>query len=380
MKAAIGAFLRPALIGLPNLLSGIGRPYAIGLDLGPDTLNMVQFERGGEHPCIRAIASVPYTCTRGELFGRVRELRTLINRARTRQPFKGRHVVSALPNEEIKIVTVAYKLTDGQSDSLGIVAELRERMQGELDDMVVDYMPLRQDERESGRGEALVALAPRHSVLGYLELLTGAGLAVDALDVGPAALARLVRHVGARKWSDFPLVPNVLLINFGAEASFLTVIWGRRLMLDRAVAFCEQRLLARMNQVLDLPEELALPLLSGHPAWPAAREEETAHTVAEVLRPEITGLLDEINKTLIYMASKTRGRSVDMIYLAGRAARHPIILKTLGEQLQVPVEILNPVSALSSSECMSKYDHELGMSPGIALATGLALRELPDHG
>lgn len=308
MKTAIGTLLKPALAGLPKLLSGIGHPYSIGLDLGPGALNMVQFEHGGEHPCIRAIASVPYTCPRGELFGRAQELRALVKQARAQQPFKGRHVISSLPNEEIKIVTVAYKQTDGQSDSLAIVGELRERMHGELDDMVVDYMALRQDERESGKGEALVALAPRRSVLAYLELLTGAGLAVDALDVGPAALARLVRHVGARKWAEFPLMPNVLLINFGAEASFLTVIWGRRLMLDRAVEFCEQRLLARMKQVLDLPQELALPLLYGHRVGPAtAGEAETARTVAEVLRPEITGLLDEINKTLIYMASKTRG-------------------------------------------------------------------------
>lgn len=380
VNAPIGGSLSSVLAKLRKLIPAFGPRFVIGLDLGPRTLNMVQFDRTGTRTAIRAIASVPYTCSREELFGRPQELKALVMQAHALEPFKGRHVISTLPNGQTKIITVAYKRADGQSEGLAIVAELRERLQGELDDMVVDYMALRQDDHDRGEGEALVALAPRRNVFAYLELLTTAGLVVDALDVGPAALARLVRHVGARKWAEFPLAPNVLLINFGTEASFLTVIWGRRLMLDRAVEFCEQRLLSRMQQMLDLPGELALPLLYGRRAGGAAANDEAAEqTVAEVLRPEITALLEEINKTLIYTASKTRGRSVDVIYLAGPGACHSGIVRILAEQLQVPVEILNPVSVFATAASGSTYDphQELGMSPGVALATGLALRGLP---
>jgi len=381
LKATLGGLLGPLTTGLPRLLSRFGHVCSIGLDLGPGALNMVQFERAGGRICMRAAIFLPCDCRRDDFSGRPQRLREILKQAYAQQPFKGKRVVSSLPAGEIKIITVNYKQVKGRPDSVAVAAELRERMPENLDDMVVDFMTLRQDDHQSEESEALVAMASRKSVLAYLELLTGAGLEVDALDVGPAALARLVRHVGARNWAEFPLLPNVLLINFGAEASFLTVIWGRRLMLDRAVEFCEQRLLSRLKQVLDLPEELARPLLYGKVSSPAAAgEEETAHTLAEVLRPEITALLDEINKTLIYMASKTRGRSVDIIYLAGGAARHAGILKILREQLQVPVEILNPVAVFASPECAAKCDQQLGMQPGIALATGLALRELPDRG
>ena len=150
----------------------------------------------------------------------------------------------------MKIITISYKKTEGQSDADAVVAELRDRFKSELDNMVVDFMTLRQEEADSGKHDALVALAPREKVLAYLNLLTQAGLDVEALDIGPAALTRLVCHAGAILVPEYPKLPNVLLINFGADSSFLTIIWGRRLMLDRPVEFSENRLFSRMKHCL----------------------------------------------------------------------------------------------------------------------------------
>ena len=199
---------------------------------------------------------------------------------------------------------------------------------------------------------------------------------VDALDIGPAALARLVIHAGVLHTPKFPLMPNVLLVNFGAEASFVTVIWGRRLMLDRSVGFSENRMFSRLNQVLQISTELSTRLLyeknvaleieHGSP-------DETSRMVAEILGPEISTLIQEINKTLVYMASKTRGKSVDLIYLAGRAALYPGILNSLRAQLNVPVDNLNPLEVFAARKD-ELHDEGLGSMAGIALTTGLALR------
>jgi type IV pilus assembly protein PilM len=385
MKLAIGDLLKPVVTGLPKLLPRMGHRHAfsIGLDLGPDALNLAQMEGTGENMCLRAIASLPYSCPRDELYRQPRELRALLKQAFATGSFKGKRVVSCLPAGEIKIITVSYKPVKGQSDATAIVAGLRERLPEELDDMVLDFMTLRHEDNESDNGEALVALAPRKKVMDYLELLTGAGLAVDALDVGPAALARLVRHAGARHWPAFPLAPNALLVNFGADSSFLTIVWGRRLILDRAVEFSENRMFSRLKQVLDLPAELAKDLLYEKEGVAATRDnglDEARRTISEVLGPEISLLLHEINKTLAYMASKTRGKSVDVVYLSGRVARYPGILKSLKDQLQIPVTVLNPVALFATAECASRIDDDLGMMPGVALATGLALRGMSDNG
>ena len=94
---------------------------------------------------------------------------------------------------------------------------------------------------------------------------------------------------------------------------------GRRLILDRDVDFGEGQLAARLARTLDMPEADVLRLLyergfraAGEPATAAI-----AQTIREVLRPEFAALAAEVNKTLIYTASKTRGQSVERIYLLG---------------------------------------------------------------
>ena len=47
---------------------------------------------------------------------------------------------------------------------------------------------------------------------------------------------------------DFPAMPNALLINFGTESSYLTVIWGRRTVLDRVIEFSDKGLLERLQE------------------------------------------------------------------------------------------------------------------------------------
>ncbi len=379
MNFAPDHLLKSFSTALPALFKKRGQSSSIGLYLGKDALNMVQMENTGGLPQIRALAVVPYPCPRDDVFQNPKVLKDLVKQACAMQPFKGRRIVSCLPARAIKIITVAYKTTKDQSDTEALVAELQERLHDELNNMVLDFIPLRYEQDESNNSEALVALAPRQGVMSYLNLFTEAGLDVEALDVGPSALARLVRHSGARAWPAFPLMPNALLINIGAESSFLTVIWGRRLILDRAIDFSENRMLLRLKNVLNLTDEMAESLLFNSGKSPDGQD-EAQRMVAEVLHPEMTLLLQEINKTLVYMASKTRGKSINVAYLAGSATRYLYLLNGLEKQLQVPVQTINSVSIFAPDNKKFAFDESLGAKPGIALATGLALRGVPEHG
>ena len=361
---------------------GFSQQYCIGLDIGFDRLNLVQMQHQANGIQMRAIASIPFKSTREALLASPSELKVLLNQAFAMHPFKGKKVVSCLPAEHIKIITITYKPVEGQTEDEAVVVELRERYKSELDNLVVDFMSLRQEESGADKRDALVALAPREKVIAYLDLLTGAGLDVEALDIGPAALTRLVCHTGAKLVPEFPHLPNVLLINFGTESSFLTIIWGRRLMLDRPVEFSEHRIFSRLEQVLDMPEDLMINLLyadNTNAKTDDVNSLEVKKMVTDILAPEINLLLQEINKTLVYMASKTRGKSIDQIYLTGRVSRYSGIVHLLRAQLNVKVEILDPVEIFASDKNKLKSEH-LGTMPGMALTTGLALRGIPERG
>ncbi len=367
--------LQQVLAPIRSRLS-LGRNYPIGLHLGGERLNVVQMRQTASGIVFRAAASVNIGGTRDQILADPRRLKQVVKRVWAEHPFSGKEVVACMPHDQLKVFSINYTAAEGQPDAEAIAREIKERVKGNGDGMVVDFMPVRQTDSGDPVKEAVVVAATRGRVMAYLDLLSGAGLTATALDIGPMALTRVVPWAGKGSGGE---MRNVLLIAFGSASSYLTVMWGRRLMLDRTVEFSEQRLLARVKTVLDLSEQTAKQLLleRGFVATPGADGSgEFSAALKEVLRPHFLGLKAEVSKTLIYAASKTRGETVDKIFLVGSVARYPGIAELMSEELAKPVEVLNPFSIfphrLTQEELAGLWPHS-----GVAVATGLALRGVP---
>jgi type IV pilus assembly protein PilM len=358
-----------------RLAAAADKPGPIGLDLAAEKMHLVQMEQTGVGPRIRAAVSIAYPCPREELLANPAKFKQFMNKALSRRPFKGKRVVSCLPATDIEILFLTFKQFDGQSVSDAIVRELRERVKDGLDESVIDFLSIRDDNHQTGEKNAIVAIAPKKRVMEYLAMLEKAGLEPVALDIGPAALARLVSNLPSNKTH-----PNVLLVNFGRDKSYLSVIWGKRLMLDREIDFGESRLIARACKSLNIKEEIAYKLLyeqGMHSHNSLGGDNDFARTLTEVLRPEFTALAEEVNKTLIYTASVTRGSSVEQSYLLGSVARYPQVASFMQNLLSVPVEVLNPFGSFASND-NAALQTELDPIAGIALASGLCLRGMTD--
>ena len=368
------AFARP-LRELRRLMPR--RPYSIGLQMGLEAMHLVQLRADARGPAFLAAASVSYGCALDEMLASPLRLRALVRQSFADQPFRGRRVVACMPSHYVKTFVVSYTLAAGETDAGAIVKELRGRLEGDIDDWVFDFVPVRQAGLDSPRREALVAVAANTRVAGYLDLLARAGLDVIAVDIGPTALTRVIARLSSATAGNFQ---NLLLINFGSLSSFVTVFWGRRLMLDRPIAFAEQRLLERLRTIMDMPDAMARRLLlergfvraQGDSAW-----DEFGTALEEVLHPEFTALKAEVTKTLIYTASRTRGKTVDKIYLVGSVARYPGIAELLTESLSMPAEVLDPFSIFRHPS-MPERKPALHAHPSAAVATGLALRGVPE--
>ncbi len=347
----------------------------IGLDLAAEKMHLVQMEQTGDGLRIRAGVSLAYPIPREELLANPSKFKKFVHQGLARRPFKGRRVVSCLPAGDLNIMFISFKQTDGLSVNDAIIRELRERVKEKLEESVIDFLSIRDDHNQTGEKHAIVAIAPKQSVMNYLDLLQDAGLDPIALDIGPAALSRLIGNLPRNKTH-----PNVLLVNFGRDKSYLSVIWGKRLMLDREIDFGEARLIARACKSLNIKEEMAHQLLyqQGMNAHNNLHSDnEFARTLAEVLRPEFASLAEEVNKTLIYTASVTRGSSVEQSYLLGSVARYPHVASFMQNLLSVPVEVLNPFNSFASNEHAAVLS-ELDPIAGIALASGLCMRGMTD--
>jgi type IV pilus assembly protein PilM len=359
---------------LASLVDKGAAPAPIGVDFAAQRLNMLQTAQSPDGVVVRAALSLPYPLERAQLLADRRRLKAFVREALASAPFVGRRVVSVLVPSEVRILPLTVHVPDGQSEPQAVARAVREQLGAAAVESVVDYYQVRSVEASGLDKQVLAAVAASSKVLAYLETLRGAGLEPVALDIGPAAIARLL----AAMQEDFD--QSVLLINFGASKSYLTVIWGRRLMLDREIDFGEMQLVDRLSRALGLSTEVALALLREHgigtPAGAqhgmgAGEQPDIGRTVREILYQEFAALAEELVRTQVYVASRTRGSAISRVYLNGSVARYRHIQQRVSELVRLPVELLDPYKAFHGAPLAAPIGSD---THGIALAAGLALR------
>ncbi|MGH8495018.1 MAG: pilus assembly protein PilM [Gammaproteobacteria bacterium] len=349
------------------------RTGSIGLHMAREAVHLVQLElRDADVAGIRAWASVPLPGGSDEIMQSPKRLRMLLRKALVSRGFKGRKVVSAMPHGKVRIHSVSYRATRDRSEAEEILHLMAERLDGPLTDHVLDYLPVR-DATPDGERLALVAVSRREEVIGYLELLRQAGLDVAALEIGPAAIRRLVCAMSPAGDPE-----NVLVINAGDRASFMTMVSGRRLLFDQEIDFGERKLLELVAGALDMPLSLVRELVVGgglEAARPTAlAEADISAAIVEILRPELKRLVAEIQRAFLYAASETRGGGVRRVYLVGSIARWPGADRQLSTLAGMPVtNVPDPLAALPRKDGRSLPRRVI---PEIAVATGLSLRDI----
>ena len=354
-------------------------PPPIGVDFAAERLNMLQMQpaRAGErYHDVRAAVSLAYPVARAELLADPTRLRRFVRMALVAAPFSGRRVYAALAPSDVRILPMTVQLSPGQVEAQAVARAARDQLGMAAADAVVDYYQIRSADSDQSERQVLVAVAQQQQVVEYLDRLRGAGMDPVALDIGPAAIARLMITMQREDLNQ-----AILLINFGVSKSFLTVIWGRRLMLDREIDFGAQQLTDKLGATLGLSPAVALDLIRayGFGAGLAERvlaeptgQPDVASTIREILHPEFAVLSEELARTQVYIASRTRGSTLSRVYLNGSLARYPNIQHRIGELVPIPVSILNPLDGFASAPVLGAE-----VQQGIALAAGLALRGEP---
>ena len=346
----------------------------IGLECSLTELHLVQMAVSSDHVITRhAMASVPYPESREVMLASPRKMRALIHKAMGCDRFQGKQVVTTLPASNTRILPLTYHVHEGQSGDAALLKVLAERIEGDLKDYVIDYLPVRSDKR-SDEHTAIVAVARSEAVIQYLELLRKSGLVTKQLEIGPSAIRRLISAMGNQDRHD-----DILAINFGRNHSYLTVVSGARLLLDQAVNLGEIKLLESIAAALEMSVDAARELVNNTsfatktamPQHDGSLDIDISGTLQQIIKPVLLELAEEINRVLVYTASQTHGKSVNRIYLLGSLARWDGIDQLLNNLMKLPVETIpDPLKHFGP------HTRSAGSSqpkPEIAVATGLAL-------
>ncbi len=351
----------------------------IGVDFAIENINLVQLGKNFNGEIVlKSCCSVRYDNTREELLSSPKNLRPILRQAVKEHGFKGKKIVTSMPSSDVRIISINYSKSKGGDDSQAILQALKDRVDEDLSQYVIDYLPVRATEKDNEQ-LALVAIVKRDLVISYLELFRYSGFQVEALEIRPAAIKRLVYSTHVKE--DYG---NVLVINFGGDKSFITITSGRRLLFDQQLNFGANVLVEKMAKVLEMSKEATLDLIQKHgfdvddearSSQLAYGDEDIAKTLLDIARPVLSELIEEINRILIFAASENHGESITKIYLLGSLSHWKGVDKYLDKKLKISVQALsNPLEPFYTSSTDNNFGNK--HSPDLAIATGLALREL----
>lgn len=354
----------------------------IGVDFSIENINMVQLGRTVDAKiALKSYCSMGYKQTREELLSSPKILRKIIRQAIKENGFKGKNIVSSMPSSDVRIFSINYTKSKDNDDGGAILQALTERIDEDLSQYVIDYLPVRASDKE-GEQQALVAVVKYELVISYLELLRYSGLHVEALEIRPAAIKRLIYATHYKQ--DFK---NVLVINFGSDKSYLTITSGRRLLFDYQLNIGADVFIEKMSHVLEMSKESTLDLINKHgfdasvkkrSSQVAYLDEDITKTLLDIARPSLSELIEEINRVLIFAASENHGEAITEIYLLGSLAHWEGIDKYLDKKLKISVKALcDPLEPFCVTSTSEKLEHM--HSPDMAIAAGLALRGLEEN-
>jgi type IV pilus assembly protein PilM len=374
-----------------NLISSLGQKAGlyktapmIGFDLGLEKLNMVQVNFRSGQPIVHAAASDYHNANLDDILQHPESFKKLVKNCLKSRKFTARKVVSSVPSHFLRLMFLNYQLGKNENDEESLLSALKRRVNTDLNEYVIDYLPIKPDATERNDRTALVAMTKQDFVEQYLDLLADCGLDVTALEIGPVAIRRLINAMAINGQPQ-----KILTVNFGTNRSYLTVIWNNELLFDRKIDFGMDTILAVVARAFDAPVKTALEVLHKYgldeikrPTYSEGsdlaeidddNDNSIKNTIYDILNPSFVSLAAEIRDIMVYIASETRGGAVDQIYLMGSLARLSGIDNVMDKLISIPVKTINPFYGIKVDD-VSNTLYDLGPVAGVAVATGLALR------
>lgn len=353
----------------------------IGLDIGHDTIKMIQVEVAGDTLTVTAAAKAPMPAeVRAQPELRMAVAADLIKQMFRQHPFRGRRIVASLPREIVHVKNL--RLPQMPVSELEAVVRFEARNVFPFDTDAASLHCLTAGEVRHGgevRQEVVLLAAKNDEINTVIEHLHSAGAIIESLDIEPCALYRSVERFIRRKEDEGDV--NVI-VDVGLKRSLVVIGRGREISFIKPIDIGGQTFHEAVARKLGITVEEAEALRrrlieQGDPGDTTARRDPVRQAVCDATRSPIEELGREISLCLRYYSVTFRGHRPTRLRLVGGEANDPHLQTLLNGALVIPVEVGRPLFSVNTSR-MRPTDRR-GPLCEWALALGLSLRKTDQH-
>jgi type IV pilus assembly protein PilM len=318
--------------------------------------------------------------------------------------FRGRSVVSCLPNDRLKITSLRLAETGSDEIEQALRKEVAQRFGLDPDKDTIDYLhagDVRQGDEI--KNELILFAADNESIKSHIELLEEAGLRPVGIDTIPCALFRSFERSLQRQEDR---EHTAVFVDVGSR--FTTVVFGR----GQEISFVKQIPIGGENFNQEIAAKLGVSISeaemlrgklrmertanagTGAPGWVSpqsstgrdnpgdpegakeslgALDTSTRQGMVDAIDAVAEELAREISLCFRYYTVTFRGKRVERAVFSGGEAYERILLNVLRRQLAVEIEVAQPLRGFDMMNVNFDGDRR-GLLCEWAVAVGLGLK------
>ncbi len=388
----------------------------IGLDIGHNSVKMIQLVRNGGQISVLAADKVridPGIDGDGE--ERRSFVISAIKQMLAKGSFRGRNVVSCLPNDRLKITSLRLAEAESEKIEQALKKEVSQRFGLDPDKDAINYV-LAGNVRQGDeiKNELILFAADNEAIKSHIRMLEEARLRPVGIDTIPCALFRSFER-SLRRQEDRK--QTVVFVDVGSQ--FTTVVFGRggeisfvkqipiggekfnreiaarlgisvseaetlrgKLRMERS-ASAERGLWVPASGATEQGSSVPIPASAGT-SLPLQKQGQggqnggvldasTRQVMVDAVGVVAEELAREISLCFRYYTVTFRGRRVERAVFAGGEAYENILLNVLRRQLTVEIEVAQPLKGFDMMNINFDSDRR-GLLCEWAVAVGLSLK------
>ena len=337
------------------------KSVTIGLDIGSGLIKLVAISHTATGPILTKVALTPIgadAIVEGEIMdpGIVAEA---IKELMASAGVKTKMVVTAVGGRDVIVKKITMdRMKEAEAREV-IRWEAEQHVPFDMDNVELDFQIL-DPEGEGLQMTVLLVAAKRELVDHKLALLADVGLTPSIIDVDAFALHNAFEINYPEAMSGV-----VALVNIGHENTNIYILDDGIPVLTRDIPVGTRRFREDLQRERGQSAEEAERMLQGSGG---EIPEAFLHTRTEELAVGI-----ERAGAFLQTSSRSAG-GISRIFITGGGARIPRLSRSLGDRLQIPVQLANPIEKLQVAEGVFDSMQVDEIAPLLMLPIGLALR------
>ncbi len=331
-----------------------------GLDIGETAIRIVQLKRSGGRPALVSYGDAPIGVglSRSDSSADADKLAALISKLVRDLHLTTTNVVTGLPASKVfASVITTPKLSEAEL-AKAIPLQADQYVPMPVDQVKLDWSVLGPGANENEL-EVLLVAAPNTVTDKYLHILEAAGLDVMALEINSTALYRALVP---------PTSPPVLVLDIGAVASDIAIIYQHSPRLIRSINVGGQTLVKAASQALGLDDAQAEQFVHKFGLTQTKLEGQ----VFKAIKSSLDILIEEIQKSIAFFAGRYPQVKLEKLVLTGGTSSLLELPTYIATAIGLPVEIGN--AWVNVSYPAGLQDKLIAISSHYGVATGLAQR------